>query len=154
PGHGGGEARHGPRPPGPADRPGPAAAGTGGEGDEHGGGPDAGRPQPGRPRPADNVADPVRGEPDRPKLTVVTDLVARARAIADEVLFPAAAEVDRDGVAPPGHFDLLAAEGFYGIAVDDSLGLTETVAILEALAGGCLSTTFIWMQHHGLIRGI
>ena len=84
----------------------------------------------------------------------MTDQVARARAIADEVLFPAAAEVDRTGVVPRGHFDLLEAEGFYGIAVDDSLGLTETVAILEAFAGGCLSTMFTWIQHHGLIRGI
>jgi alkylation response protein AidB-like acyl-CoA dehydrogenase len=99
-------------------------------------------------------ADPVRGEAGRPKLTVVTDLVARARAIADEVLFPAAAEVDLAGLVPRGHFDLLAAEGFYGISVDDSLGLPETVAILEALAGGCLTTTFTWMQHLGLARGI
>jgi alkylation response protein AidB-like acyl-CoA dehydrogenase len=84
----------------------------------------------------------------------VTDLVARARAIADEVLFPAAAEVDATGVVPRGHWDLLAAEGFYGIAVDDALGLPETVAILEAFAGGCLSTMFTWVQHHGLTRGL
>lgn len=87
-------------------------------------------------------------------MTDVTDLVARARAIADEVLFPAAAEVDATGVVPPSHFDLLAAEGFYGISVDDSLGLPESVAILEAFAGGCLSTMFTWVQHLGLARGI
>jgi alkylation response protein AidB-like acyl-CoA dehydrogenase len=103
---------------------------------------------------AHNRADPVRGEPDRPRLTGVSDLVARARAIADEVLFPAAAEVDATGTVPRGHFDLLAAEGFYGIAVDEALGLPETVAILEAFAGGCLSTMFTWIQHHGLTRGI
>ncbi|GAA3436711.1 acyl-CoA dehydrogenase family protein [Kutzneria kofuensis] len=84
----------------------------------------------------------------------MTELVARARAIADEVLFPAAAEVDLAGVVPRGHFDLLAAEGFYGISVDDALGLPETVAILEAFAGGCLSTMFTWIQHLGLTRGI
>jgi alkylation response protein AidB-like acyl-CoA dehydrogenase len=48
----------------------------------------------------------------------------------------------------------LAAEGFYGIAVDDTLGLPETIAILEAFAGGCLSTMFTWIQHHGLVRGL
>jgi alkylation response protein AidB-like acyl-CoA dehydrogenase len=87
-------------------------------------------------------------------LTGVTDLVARARAIADEVLFPAAAEVDRAGRVPASHFDLLAAEGFYGISVDDAIGLPETVAILEAMAGGCLTTMFTWIQHLGLTRGI
>ena len=81
-------------------------------------------------------------------------MVARARAIADEVLFPAAAEVDLAGEVPRGHFDLLAAEGFHGIAVDEALGLPETVAILEAFAGGCLATMFVWLQHHGLTRGI
>lgn len=84
----------------------------------------------------------------------MSDLVARARAIADEVLFPAAAEVDRTGEVPRGHFDLLAREGYYGIAVDEALGLPETVAILEAFAGGCLSTMFTWVQHHGLTRGV
>lgn len=89
-----------------------------------------------------------------PILAGVSDLVARARAIADEVLFPAAAEVDRTGEVPRSHFDLLADEGFYGIAVDEALGLPETVAILEAFAGGCLATMFTWIQHHGLTRGI
>ncbi|EWM09824.1 acyl-CoA dehydrogenase family protein [Kutzneria sp. 744] len=84
----------------------------------------------------------------------MTELVGRARVVADEVLFPAAAEVDRTGRVPAGHFERLAAEGFYGISVDETLGLPEVVAILEALAGGCLSTMFTWLQHLGLTRGI
>lgn len=46
----------------------------------------------------------------------MADLVSRARALADDLLFPAAAEVDRLGVVPRSHFDALAEEGFYGLA--------------------------------------
>jgi hypothetical protein len=85
----------------------------------------------------------------------MTDLVTRARTIADDVLFPAAAGVDAKGEVPRSHFDLLADEGFYGLA-DPAAGvaLPDLVAILEALAGGCLSTTFTWLQHHGLVAGL
>ncbi|MER6877434.1 acyl-CoA dehydrogenase family protein [Amycolatopsis sp. NPDC000673] len=50
----------------------------------------------------------------------MADLVSRARALADDLLFPAAAEVDRQGVVPRSHFDALAEEGFYGLAAPDS----------------------------------
>ncbi|GFJ89998.1 hypothetical protein Prum_036400 [Phytohabitans rumicis] len=79
----------------------------------------------------------------------VTDVIDKARQIADEVLFPAALEVDRDGVLPASHLDLLAREGFYGLAV---AGVSPLV--VEALAGGCLATTFVWMQHHGAVRAV
>lgn len=87
------------------------------------------------------------------------DLVERARAIADDVLFPAAAEVDAQGEVPRAHFDLLAAEGFYGLAAPAELGgagaeFPELIAVLEAFAGGCLSTMFTWIQHHGLVVGL
>ncbi|MDT8910256.1 acyl-CoA dehydrogenase family protein [Amycolatopsis sp. PS_44_ISF1] len=89
----------------------------------------------------------------------MTDLVARARSLADEVLFPAAAEVDRTGVVPRSHFDALAAAGFYGLAAPAEAGgagaaLPELVGVIETLAGGCLSTTFTWIQHHGLVVGL
>lgn len=70
---------------------------------------------------------------------------ARAWQIADEVLFPAALDVDRAERVPRGHFDLLAADGFYSI--DDQLG-----PVVEAFASGCLSTTFVWLQHHQPLR--
>lgn len=89
----------------------------------------------------------------------MSELVERARAIADDVLFPAAAEVDAKGEVPRAHFDLLAAEGFYGLAAPAELGgagadFPELIAVLEAFAGGCLSTMFTWIQHHGLVVGL
>ncbi|MFC5746552.1 acyl-CoA dehydrogenase family protein [Actinomadura rugatobispora] len=87
----------------------------------------------------------------------VHPIVRRAREIADEVLFPAANTVDETGKVPDGHWDLLAREGFYGLAVAvgaQELGFGEVVEILEALSGGCLSTTFTWMQHNGAVLNL
>lgn len=89
----------------------------------------------------------------------MTDLVARAQALADDLLFPSASEVDLKGEVPSSHFDALAAEGFYGLAAPKEAGgpgieLPTIVRVLEALAGGCLSTMFTWVQHHGLVAGL
>ncbi|MFC9251673.1 acyl-CoA dehydrogenase family protein [Amycolatopsis thailandensis] len=89
----------------------------------------------------------------------MTDPVARAQALADDLLFPAATEVDLKGEVPSSHFDALAAEGFYGLAAPQEAGgpgvdLPTIVGVLEALAGGCLSTMFTWVQHHGLVAGL
>lgn len=89
----------------------------------------------------------------------MTDLVARAHALADDLLFPSATEVDLKGEVPSSHFDALAAEGFYGLAAPKEAGgpgagLPEIVQILETLAGGCLTTTFTWLQHHGLVAAL
>jgi alkylation response protein AidB-like acyl-CoA dehydrogenase len=84
-------------------------------------------------------------------------LLTEARRIADEVLFPAAAAVDRAPTVPPRHLELLAAAGLYGAAAPASVGgadlpLPEFSLVVEALAGGCLATAFVWVQHHGLVR--
>ena len=68
--------------------------------------------------------------------------VQRAYEIAGDILFPAALAVDAADRVPATHFDLLAAEGFYGPPRKD-LGL-----LVEALASGCLCTAFVWLQHH------
>ena len=86
-------------------------------------------------------------------------MLERAHTIAEEVLFPAAPEVDVQSVIPRGHFDLLAEQGFYGLAAGAQHGGTEVdfpslAAILETLSGGCLTTTFTWMQHHGVVRSL
>lgn len=75
-------------------------------------------------------------------------LDARAREIADQVLFPAALDVDRSDRVPESHFDLLAAEGFYGVAAHEDIDFAEMARIVETLASGCLATTFVWLQHH------
>jgi alkylation response protein AidB-like acyl-CoA dehydrogenase len=74
------------------------------------------------------------------------DYGRRAASIAEEVLFPAAMAVDRADRVPAAHLDLLATEGFYGVATEDG---ADAPYILETLASGCLATTFVWMQHHG-----
>ncbi|ANZ39893.1 hypothetical protein BBK82_31485 [Lentzea guizhouensis] len=81
-----------------------------------------------------------------------------ALRIADEVLFPAAPEVERAGRVPGSHLDLLAEHGFYGLAAPDStLDVPDYPAvqrIVETIAGGCLTTTFVWMQHHGAVMAV
>jgi alkylation response protein AidB-like acyl-CoA dehydrogenase len=86
-------------------------------------------------------------------------MVERAHMIAEDVLFPAALEVDAQGVIPDSHFDLLAAEGFYGLAADPERSGVEVdfpslIKILETLSSGCLTTTFTWLQHYSVVRGL
>jgi alkylation response protein AidB-like acyl-CoA dehydrogenase len=86
-------------------------------------------------------------------------MLERAHTIAEEVLFPAALEVDAQGAIPRSHFDLLARQGFYGLVGQPEHGGAEVdfpslIGILEALSSGCLTTTFTWMQHHGVVRGL
>lgn len=80
----------------------------------------------------------------------------RARRLAADVLVPAAMAVDSSHQIPPAHFDLLAAQGFYGVAGPREYGGLEVdfptgCRVTEVLAGACLSTTFVWMQHHGAV---
>ncbi|MEU8079467.1 acyl-CoA dehydrogenase family protein [Catellatospora citrea] len=79
---------------------------------------------------------------------------ARAQEIADEVLFPAALAVDAADRVPASQLDLLAAEGFYGVAAPPDAGgfgmdLPFAASLVETFASGCLSTAFVWLQHHG-----
>lgn len=79
--------------------------------------------------------------------------------IAEEVLFPAALDVDAAEVIPPGHFDRLADEGFYGLVGAAAHGgrdvdVASLAEIVETFSGGCLATTFTWMQHHSVVRAL
>jgi alkylation response protein AidB-like acyl-CoA dehydrogenase len=84
-------------------------------------------------------------------------IVARAGQIADEVLFPASLDVDTSDLLPVALLDALAAAGLYGLAVPRELGglgadLATVTAVVEHLASGCLTTTFVFMQHHSAAR--
>jgi alkylation response protein AidB-like acyl-CoA dehydrogenase len=79
-------------------------------------------------------------------------ILDRARRIADELLAPAAADTDRAGAVPRAQFDALAEAGLYGLGVEEDYA-TVTAAI-EALAGGCLTTTFVWCQHLGVLQAV
>jgi alkylation response protein AidB-like acyl-CoA dehydrogenase len=86
----------------------------------------------------------------------VSGPVARARALADEVLWPAGSEVEAAGRVPRRLLDALAAEGFYGLTGPlDAGGLgcgQPTVArVVEEVAAGDLSTAFVWLQHLGVV---
>jgi alkylation response protein AidB-like acyl-CoA dehydrogenase len=78
------------------------------------------------------------------------DAVESARKLADEGLFPAALTTDAAGEVPTASLDALADAGLYGEALPDDLEVL--CAVLEALAGGCLSTAFVWIQHIGVLR--
>jgi len=89
----------------------------------------------------------------------VESILERARAIADDVFFPAAMQTDAADLVPGSHLALLAREGLYGIAGPADAGGLDldppTVsAVVEALASGCLTTTFVWLQHRNPVRAI
>jgi alkylation response protein AidB-like acyl-CoA dehydrogenase len=84
----------------------------------------------------------------------------RAEEIAEEVLFPAAMSVDRADRIPASHLDLLAEEGFYGVAAPPAVGglgvadMATAAHLVETLASGCLATAFVWIQHHGVVLAV
>lgn len=89
----------------------------------------------------------------------MTEMLLKAAKIADEVLLPVAGEVDRTGRIPAGHFDRLAEDGFYGLIAPAEFGgcgvdFADFLQIVEILAGACLTTTFTWLQHHGVVMGL
>lgn len=87
------------------------------------------------------------------------DVVERAREIAEEVLFPAAPRTDAADLVPADNLDALAAAGLYGMAVPASFGgldldLATQYRVVETLASGCLTTTFVWLQHRNPTRAL
>ena len=90
----------------------------------------------------------------------LTDAAARARAVADEVLFPQAQATDRARLVPREHLDALRDAGLFGLQgprdVPGGLGADHAAArpVLEAVAGACGATAFVWAQHHGAVRRV
>ena len=83
-------------------------------------------------------------------------MLAAARALADDVLFPDAMRVDRLDVLPVAHLDALAAAGLYGAPAPVEAGglgldLRQVSGVAEELASGCLATAFVWVQHFRLL---
>ena len=90
-------------------------------------------------------------------MTTARDVLAAARGLADDLLFPDAMRVDGLDVLPLAHLDALAALGLYGAPVPAAAGglgldLQAYCTVVEELASGCLATTFVWLQHRGLVR--
>jgi alkylation response protein AidB-like acyl-CoA dehydrogenase len=87
------------------------------------------------------------------------EMLERARDIADTVLFPAALQTDSSPRVPAGQLDLLAREGFYGLAGPAEAGgagadYPTQCLVAAAFAGGCLATAFVWIQHQGVLRRV
>ena len=86
-------------------------------------------------------------------------MLERARSIADDVLFPAAQDVDRSDLVPTSHLRSLADAGLFGISGPASHGGTdldrsEGWRTAAALFGGCGATAFVWAQHQGVVRNL
>lgn len=84
------------------------------------------------------------------------DVLAIARELADEVLFPAAMQVDRLDVLPAAYLDALAAAGLYGAPAPAEAGglgldLRQVANVVEELASGSLAATFVLIQHFRLV---
>lgn len=88
------------------------------------------------------------------------DYLQTARRIADHLLFPDAMAVERTGTLPAGHLAALADAGLYGVAApvaDGGIGIDDLATmseLLEILAAACLSTAFVWTQHHGTVASV
>lgn len=96
----------------------------------------------------------------RPAPADLAEAAARARTVADEVLFPRAQATDRAPLVPREHLDALRDTGLFGLQgpreVPGGLGADHAGArpVLEAVAGGCGATAFVWAQHHGAVRRV
>ena len=85
--------------------------------------------------------------------------VTVARRLADEVLWPAAQDIDRAPAVPRAALDALADAGLYGLLGPVEMGGLDagpevTAAVFEALGGGSLAAAFVWVQHHTTVRAI
>ncbi|HEX6844319.1 MAG TPA: acyl-CoA dehydrogenase family protein [Actinomycetota bacterium] len=90
---------------------------------------------------------------------MIDEILATARALADDVLFPRALETDVARLVPVDLLDRLADDGFYGMAAPADAGgwdlpIEDVQPVVETLAGGCLTTTFVWIQHHNVVRAV
>ncbi len=89
----------------------------------------------------------------------VEPIVDRAREIAEDVLFPAALDTDAADLVPKPNLDRLARGGLYGIGGPIESGglgldLPTSYRVVESLASGCLTTTFVWLQHRNPVRAV
>ena len=88
----------------------------------------------------------------------VDPLVDVANRFAEDRLFPLALDTDRRRSPDPTILDEMRELGLYGVFSPAELGGAgldprSRNLVIEALAGGCLTTTFVWQQHGGAAAG-
>jgi alkylation response protein AidB-like acyl-CoA dehydrogenase len=86
-------------------------------------------------------------------------IVRLAEDLSERILFPAALQTDAADRVPPANLNAIAEAGLYGVAGPPQYGglgadLSTLCGVAEALAYGCLSTTFVWIQHQTPVRSI
>ncbi len=88
-----------------------------------------------------------------------TAILQLAMQVADDVLFPVAADVDCATQVPVRSLSALAEAGLFGIAGPRShggldLGAVDARRVMAAVGSGCGATFFVWVQHHGAVRNL
>lgn len=83
-------------------------------------------------------------------------MVTVAAGLGEQLLRPAAEQVDQEGV-PRAHLDALADAGLFGVTAPQSAGGSDCTlpvmrAIVEELAAADTTTWFVWTQHHTPVR--
>lgn len=78
--------------------------------------------------------------------------VARARALAEEVVAPQADTIDRTSVFPRAALDAMGKAGLLGLTVPKEYGgmgegLPVAVAVLDEIAQRCASTAMVYLMH-------
>src|SRR5688500_5474374 len=87
------------------------------------------------------------------------DVLVTAQRRVDDLLFPRALATDQAAVVPAENLDALAAAGLYGLVASpdaggQSIDFPTMLEVLEVVASGCLTTAFVWLQHHGPVRAL
>ena len=87
------------------------------------------------------------------------DVVEVTRRVADDVLLPASDALDQSQTRPVAQLRALADEGLFGLAGPVEAGgwdcdLATSCGVVEVLAAACLTTTFVWIQHHAVVRAV
>jgi alkylation response protein AidB-like acyl-CoA dehydrogenase len=82
-----------------------------------------------------------------------------ALAVAEDLLFPHAAEIDAAEAVPRRFLDALANAGLYGLFGPVEYGGRDADRVtagqvVETLGGASLSTAFVWIQHHSVVRAV
>ncbi len=84
----------------------------------------------------------------------MSNIITVVDRLAEQVLFPASLATDAGPVVPRRMLDALGDAGLYGLSATREVGglaadAGTECAVIETLASGCLTTTFVWMQHLG-----
>lgn len=86
-------------------------------------------------------------------------MLTAASRLADELLFPQAIATDRSPLLARELLDALADAGLYAMAGPPELSGGDLppdghLDVIEVLAGGCLTTTLVWLQHHSAVGAL